>query len=415
MLPIFGNKLPITTLDRHSARPGLTTAYACTRAPDPFPRPCPRETPPRGESCPASARYATSDFCGKMGKVSGVVMIKRLSNCTHGILARLNARSRLVVIATTFSLSVSTMAGGNASAQECKPLNYLGAISIAITSNSGIEAATLLNDVPTSMVLLGGESSYLTHDTVAKLGLHELPSRVKTYFSDGEVSDTYVNVPKFSVGPVGGGMLFQVYGRAPDGRDRLSLNTFALYDIDLDFFSGRLNLFSSDHCEGKAAYFSTSAITAIPYEGDNLEIPIVLDGQATKAYLLNGGAETIMSLAEATKLFGLTAASPGMEPFHQGVTEGYRYRFSTLSFGGVTVRNTVVAIFPGKLKNMFKEKPTGSLITAGPFEALPIRMGIGLNLLRQLHIYVAKKERKLYIAPGDGAAAKLLPPLKTGP
>jgi hypothetical protein len=311
-------------------------------------------------------------------------------------------------------LALAILSGGVAKAQDCAPLKYLGAFPISFNDAGFPTVDTLLNKTPTTLRLLGGDTNYLMHDTVEHLALRELKTPMKMYFSTGEISDTFVRVPELSVGPFTlKGLEFRVSGRTPHGIDALSLATFSNYDMDFDFYSKRFNLFSTDHCDGKAAYFSTSALTAIPY-AENMEIPVVLDGHETKAILdIASPKESTIGLAEATALFGLTTSSPDVEHFQKGTVEGYRHQFSTLSFGGVTVRNVTFEIVPEKIKDMFKEKPTGSLLSASPFESVRIKMGIGQNVWRKLHIYIATKERKLYISPADESAAKLLPPLSS--
>jgi hypothetical protein len=326
---------------------------------------------------------------------------------------RCNPSDRYAFVALL--LLTLTLTCGAANAQDCKPLNYLGGMPFSIGQYGRMETEAVINNIPTSVRLYPGDSAFMTHEAAKKFSLTEHASGMEMRASNGVIGKTYVVAPQFSVGPVAGNNeTFMVFGSDATELPFVSLKTFANFDMDFDFSAKRLNLFSSDHCEGKVTYFSTGAIAAIPYEGDQFEIAVNLDDHATKAFFWGDGLESTMGLAEATKLFGLTSDSPGMEPvLKDDKLVGYRHIFSTLILEGITIKNTAFLIVPEKLKDMFKEKPTGSLIDESPHKDLRIEMAIGRNVQRQLHIYIATKEHKLYIAPGSEAAAKLLPPLKT--
>jgi hypothetical protein len=315
--------------------------------------------------------------------------------------------------ATLLIMSMTLTCVG-ARAQECKPLQYLGGMPLTVSEDGRIETDALINNVPTSVGLIPGSLNFVTHDAVKKFSLSEHASDAKMYNSLGEVSNTYAMASQFSIGPIAGsGVMFRVRGSDASEQPYVSLYTFAKFDIDFDFSSQRLNLFSSDHCESKVTYFSTGAVAAIPYQGDGFEIAVNLDGHATKAYLLGNRPESTMGLAEATKLFGLTSESPGMEPvLKNGDLVGYHHTFSKLSLEGITINNSAFLIIPEKIKDMFKEQPTGSHIYESPYKDARIEMAVGRNVQQQLHIYIATKEHKLYIAPGSEVGAKLLPPLK---
>src|SRR5207248_2555444 len=81
----------------------------------------------------------------------------------------------------------------------------------------------------------------------------------------------------------------------------------------------------------------------------------------------------------------------------------YRKQFKTLSFEGVTVSNPVMDLMPDEITRIVGNAPlTGSLIRQSD-RGLPDAI-LGMNVLSKAHIYIAYRERKLYImAAGDGA------------
>lgn len=317
-------------------------------------------------------------------------------------------------ISWCLGLAWSALLSGHAVAADCKPLQYLTGIPITL-GEKGVEVGALLNKSPQTLVLSLGSLGYLTHKTVSDLGLVEREAGVQVYTSSGEVAKTAVRVSKVALGPIQiADMSFMVFGNPPDIRNSFPLQIFRKYDLDVDYGSGRLNFFSPDHCEGRVTYWPAAAVAVVPYRGeelDDLKISVAIDGKEAEALVnISGVPESTMGLAEATRLFGLTADSPGMQPELLNGETVYRHVFPTLSFGGVTVSNAVFLIVPEKINTMFKEKSTGSLLSESKFKDYRKPTIIGTNVMRKLHLYIATKERKIYVAPSDAAAAKALPP-----
>lgn len=300
---------------------------------------------------------------------------------------------------------------GQAYAADCKPLRYLGGISVDFDADGYLRGQALLNNKLESVRFTGSGLNTMKQSTADELGLTPLASAARIYSSTGKISSTYVAVSQFALGPVSGkGVQFQVFDDSLSSAATISFDVLGSYDLDMDFGQGRLNIFSPDHCENSGLYWPVPAVAVVPYEG-SMKIPVTIDGHATHAFINSGStAESMMGLKDATEIFGLTPDSPGMEvyPLPLGRT-GYRHVFPSLSFEGVTITNASFIIVPEQLDTMFKEKPTDSLISQGKFQDLRFHTYIGTNVMRRLHIYVSTREHKLYIAPTDPAAAKLLP------
>lgn len=301
---------------------------------------------------------------------------------------------------------------GQAHAADCKPLRYLGGIPVTFDADGNLRGRAVLNNRPEPVAFRASGFNTIKRAAKDELGLKEVASAGTIYSSAGKISNTYVNVSQFALGPVvGKDVPFQVFDEDSGSMAAaISFNMLSAYDWDMDFGQGRLNLFSPDHC-GNGVYWPAAAVAIVPYDG-NMKIPVIIEGRGMQAYVSPGNAaESIMGLKDATEIFGLTPDSSGMEiyRFSSGVT-GYRHVFPSVSFGGVTVTNASFIIVPEKLDTMFSEKPTGSLISQSKFKDTRIPVEIGTNVMRKLHIYVSTREHKLYIAPTDPAAAKLLPP-----
>jgi hypothetical protein len=73
-----------------------------------------------------------------------------------------------------------------------------------------------------------------------------------------------------------------------------------------------------------------------------------------------------------------------------------------LSFGGITVSNPHMVIYPDLMgkRDYDNTTLTGSMI-AHADDGMQDELLIGMDVLRQLHVYIAYGEQKLYITPPD--------------
>jgi len=180
------------------------------------------------------------------------------------------------------------------------------------------------------------------------------------------------------------------------------------YDVELNFVARKLNLFSPDHCEGKVIYWPATAGAIVPFSmrrpsaGDtDIHVPITVDGKDLQAIIDTGAPVTAMGAAVAEKVFGITAASPGVE--RSSGDQEFGYVFHGLSFGGINVGNPRVTIIPDLMgATNHNAMVVGGGITAREAES---RLIIGMDVLTKLHLYIAYGEKKLYITPPDQPVA----------
>ena len=159
-------------------------------------------------------------------------------------------------------------------------------------------------------------------------------------------------------------------------------NVLNRYDLDIDFVHEKLNLFSPDHCPGRVVYWadSWSQVPITVKDGWHVVIPVTLDGKTIQATVDTGAAQTVMTVEHAQDLFGW----PDKSALKSGAHGEVYYPFSSLKFGGIEVLYPSVALLPK------------SSVTAGAPELL-----LGANVLRQLHLYIAYKEKMLYLTPAE--------------
>jgi predicted aspartyl protease len=155
------------------------------------------------------------------------------------------------------------------------------------------------------------------------------------------------------------------------------------YDDDIDFAHARLTLFAPSECGDGVVYWASdyARIEMSLDETAHMQVPVTIDGQEVRMQFDTGAAETVLSLSTAQSLFGLTETSPGMVRGEEGT---YDYRFKTLTFGtdagAVTVTHPKVRLVPEDVSNMHGHVAI-----------------LGMNVLRQLHLYVSYKQKRLFV------------------
>ena len=116
-----------------------------------------------------------------------------------------------------------------------------------------------------------------------------------------------------------------------------------------------------------------------------VRIPVTVDGNRVMAILDTGSVTSFISMDLARK-FGVTPDNKDLKlKTSYGFKDRFKefdYPFKTLSLDGLTVNNPHIRIMSDAVLSGF-----GGDLT------------LGVSFLRQLHIYIAYKEEKLYITP----------------
>lgn len=311
-----------------------------------------------------------------------------------------------------------------AQAADCKPLQIVNTVKME-RANGGTRylVPVEINGTPQKLVLdTGGFTTSLSPRLVKALGLQEGVSRLKLYDLYGNASDSQVTIKTFDLGRARGeGMKFQV-APIPDleaetgASGLLSTDLFLQYDVDMDFGADRLNYFSQDHCEGQVAYWPERPVAIVPItlENGHINVPVTIDGHQLQATIDTGADYSVMNVEVAISTFGL---KPGSEDTPLADTsksdpnmKEYSHKFETLSFEGISVTNPKIGIITDRMaaKDL---KPTIRGVIADPYSSHIRQVIVGMDVLKHLHIYIAYKEKKLYISPaGTGELVLFKPP-----
>ena len=295
---------------------------------------------------------------------------------------------------------------------------------------------------PMVPVTLSGQQRYMLLDTGSgfnaispkaadELALTRQKGRFQLFDISNDYSSEYVT-SSFAIGGITADRLNFVVepasmtvGDSELDSGLLGYDILSHFDVDIDFGTGKLNLISPDHCEGKVVYWPSSAVAVVPmtlHELGHIEIPVKLDGQLQYAIVDTGASNTTLTTLAAENGYNLKLGSPdtpalGNLQGHESQAT-YQHTFKTLEFEGVGINNPQVAIIPDTTRHTraaIAEPEVGSHLPKAREDEVRITMLIGMSVLRHLHIYIAYKEHKLYITPAgtptaSAASAPAAPP-----
>ena len=290
---------------------------------------------------------------------------------------------------------------------------------LAATAAVGAEDCTLkqaasvpmeigAGDLPTITVQMNGVDkpllidtgaflSFVSSRTVQELGLKQAKKYVAIRTATGEGV-----VPGYRVDTLQLGQLLgknNLFFLAPEGllprRDAGSFGNDFLraWDVEFDFTQNRFNLFSPDHCKGAVVYWTKQTYTELPFKltsSTHLRVQAIVDGHKLKALIDTGTTVTTINLRRARKIFGWKTDPPELKPlpapsymrWRNPAPNAFVYPFQSLSLEGIEVHNPFVAVMAD--------------IETGDED-----MVIGMSMLQKLHMYVAYRERVIYITPVD--------------
>ncbi|MGH6876333.1 MAG: hypothetical protein ACREHV_03030 [Rhizomicrobium sp.] len=159
------------------------------------------------------------------------------------------------------------------------------------------------------------------------------------------------------------------------------------FDVDFDFAKSRVNLFSPDHCQGGVVYWTKDGASRIPMELSDwgeITVDAELDGKSVRAEIATGLAKSYLLMATGNTKFGepdkdWKLVKAGEYHNKERSAAVYEHVFKSLTFGGIEVDNADVTIRAGG-------------------DVLGARLFLGMDILRQIHLYIAYKERNLYVS-----------------
>jgi predicted aspartyl protease len=285
-----------------------------------------------------------------------------------------------------------------AAAESCPNLKQLASVEMT-RDRSGRPVVPVTINGQTKLMLLdtGGVTSTLTQTALEELGLDAVRRNDMVFYDvRGNRLDRSVTVPAMTIGRVRGtSWRFWIHpsdrdlGTTANGRiaGLLAPDLLRQFDVELDFAHNAVKLFSPEHCEGRVLHWTPSALAVIPmrFETGHIVVPATIDGQRLEAIIDTGASDTVMNLTVARRQFGVTDPIETGEAIHQ---------FKSLDLEGIRVQNPNVRLMPDNIARAMPFDLGG--VTSDTRQALP-ELIIGQNILGKLHVYIAYRERKLYV------------------
>ena len=295
--------------------------------------------------------------------------------------------------------------GSNAAADEedCR-LKRAAALDMQIDEAGGATIPVTIGGQDMRMLIdTAGAFSLMKPSVVEKLKLEQkaLPAdqRYALMLYGHEFLNHYVNAEQIVIGhmPV---IPHRQFVLLPENRlpvetsGTIAPDLLQYFDIDFDFANEKFNIFLQKHCPGQVVYWAdegTYAVVPVTLDATaHIDMPVELDGHRIKATLDTGASRSLFSWDVARRIFDIDEKSPGVTAV--GEHGRYHYTFKTLTMKGdgegvtITVQNPDIELVPDKTSGMSYNDPI---------------IILGMGILRQLHLYVAYKEKKLYVTPAS--------------
>lgn len=286
-------------------------------------------------------------------------------------------------------LLLAVFAAERSMAQETCRLELFTEVPITTLPDGRFSVPVELNGTKMDFLFdTGGAASMIKEAHVISLGMGT--SRMARGMAGvaGNRSDEVITVEKFSLGRLPGGPEFLYIREAlPFGVDGLLGAEFMKrFDVDIDFARGTVKLFSQKHCPGQVVHWTGQGYVVLPMNvtkrDGHIEVPVKIDGKTFQAILDTGARNSIISMKAAGRL-KISEKSPELKLVTDKDAEysRYDYPFKALDMDGLTVNRPRLQIV------------SDNYIPGG------IDMILGVGILRQLHVYIAYDEEKLYITP----------------
>jgi predicted aspartyl protease len=293
-----------------------------------------------------------------------------------------------------------------ASAEQCQ-LKLIA--SLDMIENPYGELLMPIGIAGTSQTMLldtAGASGSLTVEVadVLKLKHKDMSAAVSVYGSLGEKYDRYVTVPSVNIGPViAQNVNFLLIHKMGMAAGTIGPDVLRSFDIDLDFGKKKVNFFSPDHCKGQVVYW-TGSYVAMPMkisESGHIEITASLDNHDLQTTFDTGTTHSTLSLPIARSLFDVDEKSANVTQVRNtDANPIYRTNFKSLSLQGISVPNPTVDLIPDAMYvRANQEVPDRERYLPG-LPHVPDLI-LGMDVIHQLHVYIAYQEHMLYLTAAD--------------
>ena len=185
----------------------------------------------------------------------------------------------------------------------------------------------------------------------------------------------------------------------------LTNDIFHQYDAEVSFVGHQINFLTPTHCTDpdQVVFWSHYEIGVIPITivDGKIQVPVSIDGHPVEAVIDTASPQSVMRRDIAELTLGYKPGTPGMMP-KDGMADGqgqpvYGHTFSQISFaGGVTAVNVPALIQTNSMLHASDREITLGSRALSTEERIP-DFTLGMDVLRQLHLYFVFGQKKLYV------------------
>ena len=289
-------------------------------------------------------------------------------------------------------------AGAHAEEKQCQ-LRRVMSLDMHTGRDGRVAIPVTIENHPASLLVdIGAAYSTLDASFAKSAGLSQKQiSGTVIYMGGGIRLSKYVIADQFSVGPLPSdrfGFVLAPSGvLGHDSMGMLGSEVMSHFDIELDFAGSKFAVFSQDHCPGRVVYWTNDPYAAVPLETDSnkhIFVQVMLDGKPLKVMLDTGAARSFLDFRVAKDVFGIDEQNPNLKSLGTHglntvvAVPAYQYPFQTLTFEGVAIQHPDIEIV---------KYPDSDRLDSG--------LTLGISVLRQLHLYIAYREKMLYVTPAE--------------
>jgi predicted aspartyl protease len=225
-----------------------------------------------------------------------------------------------------------------------------------------------------------------------------------------------VGVGSFTIGQATGhNMVFAVadsskLGAAQPYDGLMTGSFFRQYDVDLDFSGKKISYLTPTTCTDlqQVVFWPHAQVAAVPMvmSGGRITLQVTMRGRPINAVIDTSAEHTIVRRDIAERILGLKADTPDMMPaddLHDGLgVRVYRHVLPLVSFAdGIAAHDVPVLIQTNAMTyNRHREPTLGSRATFRQDTLIP-DLTLGMDVLRQLHLYVVYGQNSIYVTSAE--------------
>jgi hypothetical protein len=150
-------------------------------------------------------------------------------------------------------------------------------------------------------------------------------------------------------------------------------------------------------------------VVPIALLNNRIVVQVTLDGQRLDAFIDTGTTQSIMSDQVAKYFFHIPFGATGDQSIEKingdPTLTGYLHPFNRLSFGNVTIDHPHILILEDRMnRNGDRTPQIGNRALANNARITLSKLIIGMNMLKDLDVYMSFRERRMYVTQSAGAA-----------